>query len=90
MIIEVTQRENFFQRFWAFLRGELQTISDGEMLHFKGVGNSNRGKKEVGDFLTFVNVDPLKLKGTALCTYQIVAIDDKEAKLELLEYNIRR
>ncbi|MBL87191.1 MAG: hypothetical protein CMO82_11095 [Winogradskyella sp.] len=90
MIIQITQRENFLTRFWHWLRGEMQTVSAGEMLHYKGLGNTKRGYKEEGDFLVFVSEDPAGKRKSALCTYQIVAVDGNEAKLELLEYNVIR
>ncbi len=90
MIIQITQRENFLTRFWLWLRGEMQTVSDGEKLHFKGKGNKKRGHKEEGDFLVFVSEDPARQTKSALCTYEIVEIQGNEAKLELLEYNVRR
>ncbi len=90
MIIEIQERENMLHRLLKWLRGEMQTISDGEQLHFKGVGNTLRHKKEVGDYLVFVSNDPYRVRKSALCTYQIIDIDDNKAYLELLEYNVLR
>ena len=93
MIKEITIKSDIslLQKIINYFVKQSHIIRVGESHHFKGLKNDKfHDKKEVGDYLVFVEENNLSKYGSMLSTYQIIAIEGDKIKLELLEFNVNR
>lgn len=93
MIKEITINTeiNFLQKIVNYFIKQSHIIRVGESHHYKGLKNDKfHNKKEVGDYLVFVEENNMSKYGSMLSTYQIIGVDENKVKLELLEFNVNR